>query len=74
MPESGIGSQAAIAAASLPRFAYPSDVEASTRWFGRNVDVIKLVMGKDGTMAVPGQPVGKLLDRGRFARSSRRIA
>jgi len=70
MPESGIGSQAALAAASLPRFAYPSDVEASARWFGRNVDVIKLVMGKDGTMQVPGQPVGKLVDRGRFARAS----
>ena len=70
MPESGIGSQAAIAAASLPRFDYPSDVEASARWFGRNSDVIKLVMGRDGMMSVPGQPVGKLVDRGRFARAS----
>ena len=70
MPESGIGSQAALAAASLPGFDYPSDVEASARWFGRNADVIKLVMGRQGTMAVPGQPVGRLVDRGRFARAS----
>ena len=34
MPESGLGSQAAIAAASLPGFVYPSDVEPSARWFG----------------------------------------
>ncbi|HEU5050267.1 MAG TPA: o-succinylbenzoate synthase, partial [Gemmatimonadales bacterium] len=41
MPESGIGSQAALAAASLPGFDLPSDLEPSARWFGRNADVIK---------------------------------
>jgi hypothetical protein len=30
------------------------------------VDVIKLVMGRDGRMAVPGQSIAKLLDPGRF--------
>lgn len=66
MPESGIGSQAALAAAALPLFVYPSDLEPSTRWFGRNGDVIKLIMGKDGRMAVPQQSCGRLLDPARF--------
>jgi O-succinylbenzoate synthase len=66
MPESGIGSQAALAAATLPRFVYPSDLEPSSRWFGRNGDIIKLTMGKDGRMAVPQQSCGKLLDPARF--------
>src|SRR5258706_4842559 len=66
MPESGIGSQAALAAAPLPLFAFPSDLEPSSRWFGRNGDVIKLTMGQDGRMMVPGQSCGRLLDPARF--------
>jgi len=73
MPESGIGSQADLAVAALPGFVYPSDLEPSTRWYGRNVDVIKLVMGRDGRMAVPGQSIGKLLDPGRFRSATRRL-
>ena len=71
MPESGIGSQAALAAAALPLFVYPSDLEPSSRWFGRNGDVIKLVMGQDGRMAVPQQSCGRLLDPGRFRTATR---
>ena len=66
MPESGIGSQAALAAAALPLFVYPSDLEPSSRWFGRNGDIIKLSMGTDGRMAVPQQSCGRLLDPARF--------
>ena len=73
MPESGIGSQAALAAAALPGFVHPSDLEPSARWFGRDVDVVKLVMGRDGRMVVSRQPVVKLLDRARFERASRRL-
>jgi O-succinylbenzoate synthase len=73
MPESGLGSQAALAAASLPGFVYPSDLEPSARWFGRNVDVIKLTMSSEGRMSVPGVPISALLDRGRFQSSSRRL-
>ncbi len=73
MPESGLGSQAALAAASLPGFIYPSDLEPSARWFGRNVDVIKLTMSRDGWMTVPGVPISALLDSGRFRSSSRRL-
>jgi O-succinylbenzoate synthase len=73
MPESGIGSQAALAAAALPRCVYPSDLEPSERWYGRNSDVIKLAMGKDGRMAVPQQSCGRLLDPGRFRSATRLI-
>lgn len=73
MPESGIGSQSALAAASLPGFDLPSDLEPSTRWFGRNVDVVKLVMNREGMMRVPGQSITRLLDRARFTHSSTRL-
>ena len=66
MPESGIGSQAPLAVAALPLCVYPSDLEPSARWYGRNNDVIKLTMGKDGRMAVPDQSVARLLDQSRF--------
>ena len=73
MPESGIGSQAALAVAAQPLCVYPSDLEPSTRWYGRGVDVVKLVMGRDGRMAVPAQPIGRMLDAGRFRSASRRL-
>jgi O-succinylbenzoate synthase len=53
MPESGIGSQAALAAASLPLFTYPSDLEPSDRWFGIGKDTIELTMSREGVMQVP---------------------
>ena len=74
MPESGIGSQAALAAASLPLFVYPSDLEPSARWFGRNGDVIKLTMGQGGRMAVPQQSSGRLLDPARFRLLTKPVA
>ena len=74
MPESGIGSQATLAAAALPLFVHVSDLEPSLRWFGRNADVIKLSMGKDGRMAVPDASCSRLLDAGRFRAATRRLA
>ncbi|HET7602883.1 MAG TPA: o-succinylbenzoate synthase [Gemmatimonadales bacterium] len=72
MPESGIGSQAPLAMAALPGFDLPSDLEPSSRWYGRNHDVIKLVMSREGAMTVPRVSIGKLLDRRRFALSAQR--
>src|SRR5207247_132441 len=60
MPESGIGSQAALAVAALPRCVYPSDLEPSTRWYGRGADVIKLSLSQDGRIAGPGVSVARL--------------
>jgi O-succinylbenzoate synthase len=74
MPESGIGSQAALAAASLPGFVYPSDLEPSTRWFGRSTDVIKLTMTDDGLMDVPTTSVAARLNMERFAEAARLVA
>ncbi len=73
MPESGLGSQAALAAAAMPSFVYPSDLEPSTRWFGRNADVIKLTMTAEGRMRVPGVPIAALLDAHRFGAAARLI-
>lgn len=67
MPETGIGSQAPLAAAALAPFTLPSDLEPSARWYGRNRDVIKLAMGRDGTMPVPGVSISRLLDARRLA-------
>lgn len=73
MPESGLGSQAAIAAASLPGFVYPSDVEPSARWFGAGTDVIELTMSADGRMLVPSRSIAGLLDLDRFRTATRCI-
>ena len=70
MPESGLGSQAALAAASMPEFTYPSDLEPSSRWFGTGKDVIELTMSGDGQMAVPRRPIERLLVPGRLAEAS----
>jgi len=70
MPESGLGSQAALAAASMPEFTYPSDLEPSSRWFGAGKDVIELTMSSDGQMAVPRRPIERLLVPGRLAEAS----
>src|SRR5207245_5395793 len=45
MPESGIGSQAAIAAAALPLCVSPSDLEASERGYGREVEGLTVRVG-----------------------------
>jgi o-succinylbenzoate synthase len=74
MPESGIGSQAALAAASLPGFVYPSDLEPSTRWFGRNSDVLTLTMTRDGLMDVPATSIAARLDLDRFKEAARLVA
>jgi hypothetical protein len=73
MPESGIGSQAALAAAALPEFVYPSDLEPSTRWFGPSADVIELRMSADGTMEVPTTSIAGRLDQTVFRRATRRL-
>jgi O-succinylbenzoate synthase len=71
MPESGIGAQSALAAAALPGFVYPSDLEPSTRWFGRGADVIRLSMSDDGMMQVPTTSIEPMLDSDAFKTASR---
>jgi O-succinylbenzoate synthase len=71
MPESGLGSQAALAAAAMPDFVYPSDLEPSTRWFGRESDVIALTMDGQGHMPVPDTSIAQMLDQKRFEGATR---
>jgi O-succinylbenzoate synthase len=73
MPESGLGSQAALAAAALPDFVYPSDLEPSVRWFGPGADVIELRMTADGSMPVPDTSIAGRLDMAVFRRAARRL-
>lgn len=56
MPETGIGARTILTLGALPRFLYPGDVEPSERWYAANTDPLPLVMGGDGTMAVPDEP------------------
>ena len=74
MPESGIGSQAALAVASLPGCVYPSDLEPSARWFGADSDVATLAMDKKGRMKVPSGSVASLIHPDRFAACARLLS
>jgi O-succinylbenzoate synthase len=73
MPESGLGSQAALAAGALPGFVYPSDLEPSARWFGPHGDLIDLQMSPAGHMPVPAHAISRLLDPDRFAATARLV-
>lgn len=73
MPESGIGSQAALAMAAMPQCVYPSDLEPSARWYGAGRDVVELHMATDGTMPVPRVSVAGQLDPERFRSAAQAI-
>ena len=53
MPETGIGARTILALGAFPRFAYPSDVEPSERWYAPGTDPLPLAMAPDGTMPAP---------------------
>jgi o-succinylbenzoate synthase len=55
MPELGIGQAQGIALASLDSFGYPTDVEASLRWFRDDI-VTPLVSVHGGEILVPDAP------------------
>jgi O-succinylbenzoate synthase len=63
MPETGVGAQSALAIAGHRACVFPTDVEASDRWYRRDTDLIDLVMRPDGSMAVPTQHVNPPMDR-----------
>jgi o-succinylbenzoate synthase len=55
MPELGIGQAQGMAFGTLSHCAYPTDVEASSRWF--KDDIIKpLLEVKDGCLYPPASP------------------
>ncbi len=48
MPESGVGAVSIMALASFSGFKYAADVEASSRWYGPNNDIVEINMDKNG--------------------------
>ena len=74
MPESGIGSQVILCLAAFPQFQYAADVEASDRWYQPGLDPVDIPMTADGWITVPQTAgVEAVLDRERYARSSREV-
>jgi len=68
MPELAVGGWAAIHMAALPGCTYPTDVEASRRWFAEDITVPPIDC-RDGRIRVPqGAGLGVELDRDVVAR------
>ena len=53
MPELGIASAQALAIAALPGFAYPTDIEASSRWFADDIIDPPITISPDGFIEAP---------------------
>ena len=68
MPELGIGQAQAAALSSLPGCTFPTDVEASARWFCDDIIDPWLEVG-GGMIAMPTAPgLGYRVDAGKLAR------
>ncbi|MDQ2901489.1 MAG: o-succinylbenzoate synthase [Acidobacteriota bacterium] len=68
MPELGIGQAQAAAMAGLENCRYPTDVEASLRWFVDDI-VDPLIAVRDGCLELPNAPgLGYAVPSGKLAR------
>lgn len=68
MPELAVGGYAAMHFATLPNMKYPTDVEASDRWFVADVTVPSIIC-RDGLLTLPQESgLGVRLDRAAVAR------
>ena len=68
MPELGIGQAQAAALSSLPGCTFPTDVEASERWFRDDIIDPWLKVG-NGMITMPGAPgLGYRINEGKLAR------
>ena len=56
MPELGIASAQALAIATLPGFVYPTDIEASSRWFVDDIIDPPITITPDGFIEMPKNP------------------
>jgi O-succinylbenzoate synthase len=56
MPELGIGQAQGAALASLNNFVYPTDVEASDRWFCDDIIAPFIQVQQDGCIELPSSP------------------
>jgi len=66
MPELGIGQAQGAALASLDNFVYPTDVEASNRWFQDDI-VSPFIHVQNGMIDLPSEPgLGVSIDRAKI--------
>lgn len=63
MPELGIASAQGLHLATLPNFSYPSDVEASSRWYTDDIITPLIEVSRDGYICLPkGAGMGYRVD------------
>jgi O-succinylbenzoate synthase len=69
MPELGIASVQGLHLGTLPNFTFPTDVEASARWYPDDIIVPPIEVGRDGFIYLPEGPgVGYRVDPEKVAR------
>jgi len=69
MPELGIAAAQGLHLATLPGFTYPTDVEASARWYADDLVDPALAIDRDGWIHIPPGPgSGFEVNRGRLER------
>jgi O-succinylbenzoate synthase len=75
MPELGIASAQGLHLATLPNFTFPSDVEASARWFVDDVLSPPIRITHEGWIHLPEGPgIGYRVDREKVAQYSMKTA
>lgn len=69
MPELGIGSAQGLHLGTLPNFKFPSDVEASARWYVDDIIAPPIQVSPDGLIHLPDAPgMGHRVDTEKVAR------
>lgn len=69
MPELGVASAQGLHLATLPGFVFPSDVEASARWYADDVIKPLITVSPDGLIFLPERPgTGFRIDAEKVAR------
>jgi O-succinylbenzoate synthase len=69
MPELGIASAQGLHLATLPNFTFPTDVEASARWYVDDIITPQIEIRRDGAINLPvGPGMGYAVDGGNVAR------
>lgn len=64
MPELGIATAQGLHLATLPNFTFPSDVEASARWYASDIIAPPIEVAEDGLIRLPDGPgMGYCVDR-----------
>lgn len=73
MPELGVASAQGLHLATLPGFNYPTDVEASERWYEDDLVDPLITLGGDGRIHIPEGPgMGYRVDRAKLDRYTTR--